>query len=158
MADNIGVMDEGRLIDIQDKKDFFDNPETVVATRLTGCKNVSRVKKAKDNVYSCLDWGIDITIPDFYNANINFVGYRAHYFELVKNDEAINVFKCSMERIIEDTFSVMVCFRQTGNDCDSSDSLLTWVVSKPKWDEIKDEIGEVFYLKLNPDYLITLER
>ncbi|MBE5959186.1 MAG: ATP-binding cassette domain-containing protein [Lachnospiraceae bacterium] len=167
MADNIGVMDNGSLTDIQKKEEFFDHPKSVVATRLTGCKNVSRIENVSDDIYNATDWGIKIRIPDslIEGVNITNVGFRAHYFKLVDGNDDVDVFKCSLERIIEDTFSVMVCFRQSGNQSDSPDSLLTWVVSKPKWDEIKDEIfsgktneEKSFYLKVDTGKLIVLDR
>ena len=165
MADYIGVMDGGKLIGVQGKREFFDHPASVGATRLTGCKNVSEVKKVKDDIYRAEDWGINITIPNQNDKDIRYVGYRAHYFEMVEKDEPTNVFRGKIQRIIEDTFSVMVCFRQADNKSVSPDSVLTWVVSKDRWNDIKDEINgenrsleKKFYLKLYPENLIALER
>ncbi|MBP5773732.1 MAG: ATP-binding cassette domain-containing protein [Eubacterium sp.] len=156
IADTIGVMDDGTLIDVQDKKHFFENPKTVVATRLTGCKNISRVEKS-ENKYRAIDWDIVLNIPNPID-NLNYVGFRAHYFEVV-NELAENTFKCVTERIVEDTFSVSIYFKQYGNESNNPDSLLTWIVSKPKWPEVKEYIDkEYFYLKLDPNNLIQLER
>ena len=158
MADHIGVKDGGKLIHVQDKEAFFDSPRTVAATRLTGCKNISAVKRIKDDLYAAVDWGISIRLPDLGEDGIRYVGYRAHYFELTDRDEGVNVFRCSVCRIIEDTFSVMVCFRQMDHQGQSPDAVLTWVVPRAKWSELKEKIlGEPFYLRLDPARLIMLE-
>ena len=157
LANHIGVMEEGKLIDMQSKKEFFDNPKSVTATRLTGCKNISKVVP-KEFCYYAADWGINISIPKV-DIVPNYVGYRAHYFELVDKDEDCNVFKGHITRVIEDTFSVNICFRQVDNKTNSHDSLLTWIVSKGEWNNIKDKVlDREFYLKLDPNRLIVLER
>ncbi len=157
LANRIGIMEQGSLIDVQAKKDFFEDPKSVTATRLTGCKNISKIVK-KDDMYYAEDWGINITIPEC-EITPNYVGYRAHYFELVEKDEKCDVLRCRVTRVIEDTFSVNICLRQVDNSCRSHDSLLTWIVSKDKWQKLKDEVqNKEFFLKLDCSKLIVLER
>ena len=160
LASTIGVMDEGTLTNIQDKNHFFENPKSVVATRLSGCKNISRIEKIGDEKYKALDWDINLEIPKgLAESDINYVGFRAHYFEMTNEPNDYNTFKCVTERVIEDTFSITICFKQIDNKSNSPDALLTWIVSKPKWDKVREYINhDYYYLKMNPKDLILLER
>lgn len=157
MCDVIGVMDNGTLIDVNDRDSFFSAPSSVVAARLTGCKNISRFKDG-----FATDWGINIKLPEGADKErIKCVGYRAHYFERV--DKAMkdedNVFEAVIDRVIEDTFSSVICFRQKGNAVHSSDSVITWITDKESGKKIKEasDIGDLF-LKIDPSKLILLER
>ena len=158
MCGRIGVMDNGTLTDVQDKKSFFQSPSTVVAARLTGCKNITRI--CSDGYAP--DWGIRLRLPQNTDASVvRFVGYRAHYFERVdeSNKNQDNVFEVKIERVIEDTFSTAYCFKQKGNSCDTTDSVLTWITDKGSEDEIvgcADE-GKLF-LRMRTDKMIMLER
>ena len=148
MCGMIGVMDNGSLIDVQDKDNFFDHPSTVVSARLTGCKNITALTEGG----FASDWGIQLELPDGIHAR--FAGYRAHFFEQVGEDQKgkPNVFEVEAERVIEDTFSRVICFRQKGNASESPDSLLTYITAKDT------DPGEVKFLRLDPSRLILLKR
>ena len=148
MCGMIGVMDNGSVIDVQDKAGFFEHPATVVSARLTGCKNITALT---DDGFAS-DWGIQLELPNGCHAK--FAGYRAHFFEQVGEDQKgkPNVFEVEVERVIEDTFSRVICFRQKGNTSESPDSLLTYITGKDT------DAGDVKFLKLDTSRLILLER
>ncbi len=161
LAGQIGVMDRGSLVEIRDKQEFFDHPRTVAAARLTGCKNISRIGREGDGSVVALDWGIRVSLPEACDlTGIDHIGYRAHYFTFVKDESgraSDDLIHCSLQRVIEDTFSMVVCFRQKGNACDRPDAVLTWIIDKEKWTEVRDRVlsGE-FTLRLDRDRLILL--
>lgn len=148
MCGTIGVMDAGTLIEVQDKESFFSHPSSVASARLTGCKNITSL--TPDGFAS--DWGIKLTLPE--GCTCGFAGYRAHYFEPVGEEYRgrPNVFEVEVERVIEDTFSRVICFRQKGNESRSPDSLLTYITGKDA------DVSAVKYLKLDPSGLILMER
>ncbi|MBR4514124.1 MAG: ATP-binding cassette domain-containing protein [Lachnospiraceae bacterium] len=159
LADRIGVMEAGRVVELQGRQEFFDNPKTVAAARLTGCKNISRIKSEKTDTILTEDWGVSIALDNInVPSGATHVGYRAHYFSYVKDDrDMINTFRCRLCRVIEDTFSVVVCFNIEGNTNDNSDALLTWIVGKEDWDNVKiDVLSGTFALKVNPGRLMFL--
>ena len=45
-------------------KEIFDNPGTVNAARLTGCKNISRATKTGTHEVYASDWDIKLTFPE----------------------------------------------------------------------------------------------
>ncbi len=163
MADRIGVMEAGTLVEVQDKQGFFDHPETVAAARLTGCKNISRLEMREDGTHYASDWGIPLRLLEQPGAPA-YVGYRAHYFSFVNPSEEsdsheVNRFSCVLERVIEDTFSIVVCFRQEGQAEGLPDSLLTWIVGKEAWPAVKDAVlSGRFQLRIRPEKLMLLRK
>ena len=157
LAEKIAVMQEGTVVETAEKKAFFDHPETVAAARLTGCKNITALEKKGSGIYA-RDWGIDIALDRGMPEGITHAGYRAHYFTYTEDKIQENVFTCRCVRVIEDVFSTAVCFRQKGNENDSPDSMLTWMVDNDKWNGIKDRVmsGE-FMLKLDPGRMMLLK-
>lgn len=160
IAGRIGVMENGSLIEIQDKKDFFDSPQTVTAARLTGCKNITRLEPVEDGGIWAVDWGIRLGASDKKRfEGMKYAGYRAHYFRRTDRMEPENVFTCRIDRVIEDTFSIVVCFRQMGQEENTPDAVLTWELPKEEWEQISRETGlEPLYLKLDEDKLMPFAR
>ena len=161
LADRIGVMEAGNIVETQDRRAFFDHPMTVAAARLTGCKNISALKKDADGAWLAEDWGIrlkPVEGQDF--ATADHVGYRAHFFKEISKEQLqdTNCFRCRLERIVEDTFSVVICFTEENGTGETADALLTWIVDKTKWEEMKDRVlSGSFYLTLDPERLMLLK-
>ena len=173
LADRIGVMENGSVVEVQERQAFFDRPETVAAARLTGCKNISRLENIEDGGFFATDWGIPIEPAEGQDLSAAaYVGYRAHYFEFLSGEakgntggvgtesrDRANVFQCELSRVIEDTFSVVVCFRQEGQTLEEPDTLLTWIVGKSEWEGVKKEVlSGHFRLRLSPGRLMLLSQ
>ena len=109
LADKIGVMNEGKLDTIGDKRELFKNPRTLAATLLTGCKNISTARKIADDKIFAEDWQLTLTakkIPD----DLKFVGIRAHDLEY-RDTAGENIFRMEVAQVIEDTFSFIIMVR-----------------------------------------------
>ena len=173
MAQRIGVMEAGTIVEQKEKRAFFDHPGSVAAARLTGCKNISRIHKKEDGTWFAEDWGLTLTAP-FRDGKaqkvaqtdgMTHVGYRAHYFQYAGGNageelsgKTCDRISCQLERVIEDTFSIVICFTVQGNPSESPDALLTWVVDTAKWLEIKEQVltGR-FTLQMDPERLLFLK-
>ena len=158
MAGRIGVMEDGRIVEQKEKKEFFDHPETVAAARLTGCKNISRIEKRNGKWYAS-DWGFPIAVPkDRDMSGITHLGFRAHYFRYTTSDTEDTI-RCRLQRVIEDAFSVVICFTAEGNESDSPDALLTWICNTDTWNEVKEQVlSGSFRLQPDPEKLLYLTR
>jgi len=159
MTDRIAVMTDGHIEDIQSRQEMFDNPRTLAATLLTGCKNVTRLELSGDGRLYAKDWGIFLDCQKTKNSGhgkcYSYAAFRAHYFELVPDMEADNVVECEIVRVIEDTFSTVILFRNKGCKAQGDYSVLTYELPKEKWRQIKD--GRIF-LRIPPDKLMLLEK
>ncbi|MDR3172619.1 MAG: ABC transporter, partial [Treponema sp.] len=71
---------EGRILGGGPTRDFFTNPRTVQAARLTGCKNISPVKRCGACEVIALNWDFRLILPGPVPGDITHVGIRAHDF------------------------------------------------------------------------------
>ncbi len=154
LTDRIAVMESGEIVDVQEKHELFKAPATLAAALLTGCKNITNIVANDDGTYYATDWGIKLCTNE-PKADYKFAGFRAHYFELTESKADCNVVECDIIRVIEDTFSVIVLFRNKGAEVTGDYSVLTYELPKEKWAEIKDSR---IFLRIPEDKLIMLER
>lgn len=152
LTDRIAVMEQGEIADIQEKKALFQNPKTLAATLLTGCKNISRLERSEDGRFFAVDWGIYINAEESLEQ-IKYVGFRAHYFETTSTIAEENVIQCKIERVIEDTFSTVIMFRQEGNPETGDWSLMRYELPKEKWEGLKDK---PLFVRIPKDKLILM--
>lgn len=162
MTDRIAVMDQGKIADIQPKKELFQSPGTLAATLLTGCKNITRLEADREGHVLAVDWGIRIKAEGLKKTGqkgngipYRYAGFRAHYFQVAPEMEEANVLECEILRVIEDTFSYVVLFRNRGYQAEGEYSVLTYEVPKEKWEQIR---GSRLFLKIPQDKLIFMER
>lgn len=159
LTDRIAVMENGSIVDIQDKHRFFDAPKTLAATLLTGCKNITRLEM-RENGYYALDWGMMLCVSAQSvqaGKTFQYAGVRAHFLELSCEDEkdAENVIACEIVRVIEDTFSYVVLFTNKHVTEKTGYAVMTYELSKEEWQRIKDK---PLYLKIPAEKLILMER
>jgi molybdate transport system ATP-binding protein len=161
LTDRIAVVEEGKVVDIRPKKELFDAPRTLAATLLTGCKNVSRLEYRTEGIYA-LDWGIYLhtTTPDAAAFPYRYAGVRAHYFEPTEN-MCYNGMECEIIREVEDTFSMVVLFRNKNAEVTGDYSILTAEFSKEEWKELRAgtvECGKALRLAIPGERIILMEK
>ena len=113
LCDSVCVLTEGRSEKKTRVRDLFDEPATLSACLLTGCKNYSRIKRLDDNLLEALDWGTVLRVSKPIGQNAAYVGMRAHYLRPV-DSPGENTVECTVERVIEDVFSVVVMLGTPG--------------------------------------------
>ncbi len=150
LSDRIGVMDRGEMIQVEAKKELFHSPKTLPAALLTGCKNLSRIERLENGECFATDWGIKLKLE---KPEGSYVGFRAHFFEVVEGMEEHNVVECEIIKVIEDTFSMILLFRQRGNTCMEEWSTMRYEVSKDAWTRMD---GKSLWLKLPTHELMIL--
>lgn len=159
LTDRIAVMENGRIVDIQDKHGLFDAPKTLAATLLTGCKNITRLEMQEGGCYA-LDWGMMLSLPKQSmraEKTFQYAGVRAHFLELASEEEKDkqNVIACEILRVIEDMFSIIVLFTNRNAVEKTGYAVMTYELSKEDWRRIKDK---PLYLKVPADKLILMGR
>ena len=138
LSNKIAAMEKGTLARAQEKHVFFEKPKSLAEARLTGCKNATRIQ-LQNGKFFAVDWGIPLTFSEgnFPKSSVSHAAFRAHYFVPASSSEEENTFTCDIKRVIEDTFSFIICFTQKGNAVNTKDSLLCWEVTKEQWKEIE---------------------
>ena len=156
MTDKMAVMENGSIVEQGYKKELFSHPKTLATTLLTGCKNFTDLEKIDDLTYRAVQWGTILKIPYKSEEKFKFAGYRAHFFTPVPCMEEANVIECSVENVIEDTFSVILVLRSVDVTNEGDWSSIRYELSKEEYARLK--APSKLFLKINPDKLIMLVR
>ena len=105
LCDRICVIDKGHIETVQDKKDFFANPVTQAAARISGCRNIVPAKRLSEHQLTVPDWGICFELEKEISEDISFVGVRAHYVEVSSDLESMkNSSIMQVDRLLEQQF------------------------------------------------------
>lgn len=155
LTDRIAVMEEGYLTGIQTKKELFQSPQTLAATRLTGCENVTRVEPCGNGELRALDWGIVLQKKGVNPAVCHYAGIHAHDFQIVQEMEPVNVLEGQIIKVLEEPFFQVILFRHRGCKIESEDSVLTVRLPKEQWEKVT---GERIFMKIPENQLIVMER
>ena len=130
MCDTVCVLDHGHSDAKVGVRELFAAPATLAAALISGCKNVSRAHAAGPGLLACEDWGVTLRTSLPGPAGVTHAGIRAHYFETHGADDASdaveNAIPCTVERVIDSTFSTIVMARTPGStplryECEKDD-------------------------------------
>lgn len=147
MADSIAVMNGGRIEAYGGKKQVFAAPKTRTGAQLTGCKNISRLKKLAPSRISAVDWGMELTVSEEV-GEAAYVGIRMH--DLCAGPGQ-NEVRCRVVEEIENPFSYTVMLRPLG----ARDAVpVGWELDKETWAALR---AEKISACLPPESLLLLE-
>ena len=168
MAKKVAVFAEkGKVSSPVEKHDFFENPLTVGASRLSGCKNITRLNWIDDERAFAVDWGIrlhfegrEASAGERAALRPPYAAFRAHYLEVCPESDAAkeNVFTCRIKRVIEDAFSFTVYFEQETETGGENGALIHWELSKSVWKEISSNLtNKKLCVRIPSEKLMLLE-
>lgn len=151
MCDSIVTMKDGKSEERKKTKELFANPKTLSAAELSGCKNFSRLEKKDEKTYLALDWGLDLIIKTYKEADL--LGIRSHYIEITDKKLGENSYPLKVIKEIEELFTY--CLIVKSKDAKIPGSLRI-DIEKDKWDGIKNK--ENLYFHLDEKDLISLKK
>jgi len=117
LCGDIAIIDRGKNKAARDKWELFDNPATVHAARLTGCKNIAAAEVRGSRIF-VNDWGIDFDC-DKANDDVRHIGMRANHIVPLSTADKSDVaasFPFEIVNEIEDTFTCILTVRKRGTD------------------------------------------
>ena len=136
LSDRIAIMNNGQVEAIGPRHAVFEDPRTRTGALLTGCKNISRIRKINDHRIEALDWGIELAVEKKVTDE-SFAGIRTH--EIQASGEE-NKFRCTVVKEVENPFSCTVLLRPEGKDPAEP---IGWELDKTTWNRIRAEYIEV---------------
>jgi len=156
LCNNIIIIAGGSINSRGHKDDIFNNPPTLCAAKLTGCKNFSKAKKVGNNIIEAIDWGCRITLNSEIEDSITDIGIRAHYLEFMVDHEDINTFNCWVIYTSETLFRTKVYLKFSEPSEDKKDYHVMCDISKEEWNLIK---GKPLPLKIRiiPEKIIQIK-
>lgn len=129
LSERVCVLEQGHVETIQKKHEFFSNPETVAAARLSGCRNISPAIRLSDHELLVSDWNILLSLEREIPGDITHVGIRAHEIcvDVGKGYEK-NTAEMEVERLYEMQFESELIL-QSGREAENK---LRVLMPKPK--------------------------
>jgi molybdate transport system ATP-binding protein len=103
------VMDAGTALAKGETRTLFQNPGTVRAAALTGCKNISAIKQTGEQEIYALDWGLSLRTALPVEQGITHVGIRAHDFKISRG-EGYNQVRPAIKLCAEEPFEKVIIF------------------------------------------------
>jgi molybdate transport system ATP-binding protein len=105
-CEDLAVISNGCVVQKGNTREIFHTPHSVDAAKLTGCKNISRLKPLGNFLGEAVDWGIQIhtTIP--IAQDITHIGIRAHKILPCSAEKEYNTIKIQGIRRVESPFEV----------------------------------------------------
>ncbi len=79
LCDYLLLMKEGEIIAKGPTKEIFEKPQTKEAAKLTGCKNISRIRALGKHRICALDWGdLELNTAEEVTDRTRYAAIRAH--------------------------------------------------------------------------------
>ncbi len=75
-------------------RNFFQNPGTRTAARLTGLKNFSEVEKINDHKVYAKDWHLTLQTKEYVDEDVKYAGVRGHHMVSVYEDKPEKCASC----------------------------------------------------------------
>lgn len=111
---SICIINDGRTEDILNTEEFIDNPKTVGAAGISGCKNIYAFERKTGNSQVFVP-GINISLKTARTVDDGkkYIGIRAHCFSFEPGENKIDGV---IERVIEDVFSTIIMLRPINSE------------------------------------------
>ena len=114
LTDSIGIMANGKLEVIGEKKEIFGNPKSKMGAILTGCKNISEIERIDSEYIYAKEWGVKLKVQNL-TKEILYVGIRLHDLKIVEN-QGENTFLCEIVDEVEHPFSYTLMLYPIGGE------------------------------------------
>ena len=88
------VLDSGKVIASGPKHQLFDRPQTVVAARLTGCKNIVDARRIAEDRIAVVAWDCELQTATLVPDALTHVGLRSHQITFQTAAQTDNCFPC----------------------------------------------------------------
>lgn len=143
-CDTISIINKGKVIETDHTKSLMSEPKNVNTARISGCKNISKVKKVSDKEVMAVDWGIKLKLDKQVKEDIKYVGIRAHHVKLY--EEGKNSTEVEVKDLQEGIFDKDIFFK-------TPQGFLWWKGEK----KYKPKKGDKVKINLPEDKLLLLQ-
>jgi molybdate transport system ATP-binding protein len=145
LCGDIAIIDRGKNEAARGKWELFENPATVQAARLTGCKNIVPAEVRGTRVFVS-DWGVDFDCGEM-GGDVRHVGIRANNIvpasAVEKNVDVAASFPFEIVNEIEDTFTCILMVRKIGTDLPP----IRWEMRKREREALREMPQELAFLR-----------
>lgn len=136
LSDKIAVIHNGSIEALNEKIALFRAPTTRNGAILTGCKNISPIRKLAERRVLALDWNMELEL-DREVGDAAYAGIRMH--DILSGGKE-NLFSCRVVEKIENPFSYTLMLSPVGFDIPSP---LGWELDKESWRNLQADTVSV---------------
>ena len=144
LSDEIAVMNEGRVEVCGPRAAVFADPKTKAAAVLTGCRNISPLKKLDEHTVLATDWGLTLKTARPVGDAV-YVGLPVG---ALCPGEGENSFRLNVGEVMENPFSYGVLFQTPGGEA------LLWEPDRDLW---RAMAAPALQVQLPPEKLLLLK-
>ena len=118
---SVCVLSNGRSEEKTPVMELFTSPKTRAACMLSGCKNLSRIRKTGECSVFAEDWGVELKTTSAVLPEHEYIGVRSGSLKLSGgNVGAENIITCIAERVVEDERRFILVLLPKGGERGSS--------------------------------------
>lgn len=147
MADQIAIMDAGKIDAVGTRSSIFRTPQTRKAAILTGCKNISGVEILESGQVWATDWDLPLGVCSI-EKDITAIGIRMHD---IRPGCGKNAYRCSVVEEIENPFSYTIMLQPVNTH---GAARIGWEIEKEYWQKNR---AEEVSISLPPESLLLLK-
>ncbi len=148
-CEQLTLLKNGKTLNSGDTREIFENPGSVEAARLTGCKNFSRAERLDEHHVFARDWGLRLCTKERVGEDISAVAVRGHWLRTA-SQPGKNTMPVERVEYIENTFEHQFLIKN--RDVKDAGNLW-WMCQKKSFMETA-ELPE--YLYFPPEHLMLL--
>jgi molybdate transport system permease protein len=150
------VLDEGRVIASGPKHQLFERPRTVVAARLTGCKNIVAARRVNANRIAVEAWECELQTAAPVLNGLTHMGLRSHQITFEPTAEGVNTFPCWLVATSEAPHEMTLYLRLHGPAQVGDPAHLQADLPKELWRTLQQR-PQPWQVRFDPARLLLLE-
>ena len=137
LSKNMVLLHKGSIVANGNKLDIFNNPPSVEAAKLTGCKNIKDIIVNKHNSLEIPELGIKLDNIQYPLDKVTHIGIRDNCLTTY-DIQNYNSFKCWPTSIVELPFKVILYLKFNKEPSDKNDYHISWTIPYEEWLLLKE--------------------
>ncbi len=151
------VLENGQAVSGGKTEELFRRPGHVTAARLTGCKNISPIRKLGARRLLALDWGLELETAEDIGEDITHAGIRAHEFFPAEGG-GNNVFRGIWRQTLRDPFEWTLSIVPVTPDGGEAPGNLWWKIDyKDAVVPVSCREGDMLTVGISPENILLLK-
>lgn len=154
-CEKLVVIENGTTIMTEETQKIFEQPKRLETAKLTGCKNISPIRKINSHSLNALAWGTTLYTNQSISDEITHVGIRALHIQPAYEKQPVNCIRVQQGCVMENLFHKQFTMYRLQDDNVIREQQIRWYVSKEEFHhKYQNQIPP--YLYLVPEQLMLL--
>ena len=148
ICNNIIVLDKGNVIESGSSRKVLHSPDSIEATILSGCKNISPLSNINGNTAKAVHWDFTFQWNKPIPKDANYIAF--HGINIVLNDSSVNCLDCKISHIWEGVNAVELNLIPVGGK-----GSISMEISKKEFKDLK--LSDYIKIQIKPEDILILK-